>query len=249
MKDKKVDTKCQRKEELVTYLYGECNSEEERSFQQHLRECAHCQREVSEFRAVREGLQSWQVETVPRITLDLTTARPRSLREILRELAAVLPAWFKYGTAFATTCSIVLVLLAVLNTQVRYNQEGFSFQIALFSPSAAPANPQPSVAELDEEAARTLIVKIINEQKAQMKQELETQIAQLTRDLSEKSSSALSRATLELKREQRERLQRALYELEHRQAPSDFEDNPFDLWGGLDEEQKRRIMDVGLGAN
>src|SRR5690349_12032482 len=101
--EKRID--CGRKEDLMTFIYGECTPDEERSFKQHMHECASCQSEATGFGAVRDRLQSWQIDSVPRINLELAAERPRSLRAILNELAAALPAWFKYGTAFAAACS------------------------------------------------------------------------------------------------------------------------------------------------
>jgi polyhydroxyalkanoate synthesis regulator phasin len=235
---------CDRKEELVNYIYGECTANEERSFKQHIQECTPCRNEVAEFSSVRSNLQSWQLPESPRIVLDLAVTQPtRSLKAILSELSAFIPRWFKYSTAFAAACSILLVLLAALNTQIRYDQQGFSLDLALFAHQPAP--PPVNNGKLDEEMARALVVKIINEKQATIKQELEQQIAQLTQDISEKNASALSRATLELKREQREKLQRVLYQLENRQPSHQFEDDPFSLLGALDEVKTRPQINQG----
>jgi hypothetical protein len=250
IKGKNVD--CGRKEDLMTYVYGECPTDLERSFKQHLHECEGCRSELAGFSAVRDNLQSWQIESVPRLNLDFASERPRSLRAIFNELAAALPAWFRYGTAFAAACSLILVMLAVLNTQVRYDQNGFSVQLALFSGGKKDAD-RNSVAmkEEMETAAREMVAKIVTEKQAQIKLDLENQITQLNREISEKNSAALSRATLELKMEQRERLKRALYELENyrRQLRNEPEDDPFDLWGSVDERTFRQGEGKTRGAN
>lgn len=230
---------CQRKEELVTFLYGECSPAEERAFKEHIQTCISCQREVTEFGVMRESLQTWQVTDVPRVNIDLQAATPRSLRAILSELSAALPAWFKFSTGLATACSAVLILLAVMNTQVSYDQNGFNVKLALFEKSAAAP---------DEVATRAMVDKIINERQAQLdqdlnekraqiKQDLEKKISQLTDEIAQLNSSELSRASLELKRQHRAELERALLEIERRsrqRGNSTFEDDPFSLWGGLD---------------
>ena len=102
-----------------------------------------------------------------------------------------------------------------------------------------------------ETAAQKLVAKIVDEKEAQIKQELEGQIAQLNKDLSEKNSAALSRVTFELKSEQRERLQQALAEMElrHKELRNDTEDDPFDMWGGLDSRREGRLDGSSRGAN
>jgi anti-sigma factor RsiW len=245
--EKRID--CGRKEDLMTFIYGEFTPDEERSFNQHLHECANCQSEAAGFRAVRDNLQSWQIDSAPRISLDLGAERPRSLRAIINELASALPSWFKYGTAFAAACSLILVLLAVLNTQVRYDNNGLSVQVALFKSSATPNNP--AMKEELEKTARDMVAQMISQEKAQIRQDLETQIAQLNRELSEKNSAALSRAALELKTEQRERLQQALFELENYRKDNsrEPEDDPFDLWGSVDERTYRQGEGRARGTN
>jgi hypothetical protein len=243
-------SECQRKEELITYLYSECNEQEQRTFQQHLKECASCQREAAEFGVVRKSLQSWQVAESPRIVLDLEPTAPRSLRAILAELAAVLPGWFKYGFACAAACSVALVMLAVLHTQIHYDKDGFSAKIALVEES----KPLPAPPTANTEAiAREMVARLISEkeaqldqqlseQRAQIEKELQKQISMLNSEIEAKNSSQLSRAALELKRQHREELQRALLELErHRRGEGNsLDDDPFNLWGGIDDNAPNR---------
>lgn len=244
--DNRAKTECERKEDLMDYLYGEFSAEQEKSFKKHLLECISCQKEVNEFRAVSTSLKAWHVEGSPNISLSEivgetvkkqlpTVATARSVREIISELVAALPAWFRYSSAFAAACSLLLVLMATLNTEVRYDKNGFSFQVALFSKDTAESPTQIDKKQV-ETLAREMITQMVAEKQEQIKQELEIQISALNKELSEKNSAQLSRVTLELKTEQRERLQRALLELERQKnkKPSEFEDDPFNLWGSLD---------------
>src|SRR5215467_4077111 len=104
MSNRKIDDEnsgCGRKADLTAYIYGECTPDEERSFKMHMNECAVCKREAVEFLDVRKSMQAWEINSAPRLNLNLAAERnaPRSLREIFSELAAALPGWFKYGTA------------------------------------------------------------------------------------------------------------------------------------------------------
>lgn len=265
MKNQQINEKdCLRKEDLITYLYGECTPAEERSFKQHLPECSSCQREMVEFGVARESLQNWQIPPSPRVVLDLAAERPRTLRAILAELAAALPGWFKYTAAAASACALALVFFAGLNTQISYGKEGFNIQLALFNKTdSQPANNNGFASEA---AAREMVAKMISEKESQMEQQLEQkrvqleqqlnkQINLLTSELSEKSSSQLSRASLELKKQHREELQRALFELQRqrRRNDSNFDDDPFSLFGGIDGREERNLRsrqsDFSAGGN
>ncbi|MBI4852859.1 MAG: zf-HC2 domain-containing protein [Acidobacteria bacterium] len=251
----KPQNNCQRKEDLVTYLYGELTPSEEKNFKEHLNICSSCKKEASEFGMLRENLQTWQVEETPRVVLDLpTTQRPRSLKEILQELGSILPAWFKYGTGFAAACAASLLLLAVFNTQIRYDQNGFSFNVALFNSSNSKniiVNPQPN-----DEVARAMVTKILNDKEAQINQaleekrsqiekELRKQIDILSGELSQKSNTELSKVSLELKRQQRSDLEKALQQIQRQRTQETFsdDDDPFNLWGGVNNKVIERAME------
>ena len=50
---------CDRREDLVGYLYGECEAEERRRIEAHLVSCESCAAEVGALRSVRRSLASW----------------------------------------------------------------------------------------------------------------------------------------------------------------------------------------------
>lgn len=255
---KNQNNNCQRKEDLMTYLYGECTPTEERTFKQHLQECAGCKKEAADFGMVRESLQTWQIPESPRILLDLPMERPRSLREILQELGAALPAWFKYGTGFATACAASLLLLAVFNTQIRYDQNGFSFNVALFG-SNSNTNQITNVSNqpiTNDEATRAMVAKALSEKEAQINQVLEEkrsqiekeirkQIELLSGELSEKSNSQVSKVTLELKKQQRSELEKALQQIQRQRTQETVvdEDDPFNLWGGINDKVLEKAIE------
>lgn len=251
---------CSRKEDLITYLYGECTPKEEKEFKLHLQECSSCKQESAEFGMLRQNLQTWNMQETPRVVLDLANERPRtrSLKEILQELSSALPAWFKFGTGFATACAGILLMLAVFNTQIRYDQNGFSFQVALFGSKTTTQNINTST---NDEVTRALVAKVLSEKEAELNQALEAkrsqietelrkQIDTLSGELSEKSNSQLSKASLELKRQHRAELEKALNQLQRQrnQDINSFEDDPFNLWGGVNEKVLQKAVENGYGA-
>lgn len=262
MKNQINKNECNRKEDLITYLYGEATPAEEKAFKQHLQECSSCKKETAEFGIVRQSLQTWQAPEAPQVALDLPVERPRSLREILRELGSVLPAWFKFGTGFAAAGAFSLLLLAVFNTQVHYDKNGFSFQAALFS------SKQPSVQTLKsgnsnaDELIQALVAKalsekdaqinqVLEEKRAQIEKELRKQIDILSSEISEKSNTEISKATLELKRKQQTELEKALQQIQNqgtKQVSSD-DDDPFNLWGGVDDKVLQKAFENREGSS
>lgn len=233
---------CNRKEDLVTYLYGEMTSTEEREFRKHLGQCKSCEMEERDFKAVRMSMQSWQLGEIPRTVIELekSALQPklqpnRTLKQILSELAEALPVWFRYGATFATACTLALVAMAALNTQIRYDSSGFSLQFGLFQQASVAQQVDEKKLE---EMARAMVDRAVVEREASLKQDIESKIATLNRELSEKNASLLSKAALELKMEQRSRLQRALDQIERRsRGGSEFEQDPFSLWGGVQLQQ------------
>lgn len=251
---------CSRKEDLITYLYGECTPKEEKEFKLHLQECSSCKQESAELGMLRQNLQAWNMQETPRVVLDLATERPRarSLKEILQELSSILPAWFKFGTGFATACAGILLMLAVFNTQIRYDQNGFSFQVALFG-SKTTTQSLDTNASTNDEVTRALVAKVLSEKEAELNQSLEAkrseieaqlrkQIDVLSGELSEKSNSQLSKTSLELKRQHRAELEKALNQLQRQRNQDAFEDDPFNLWGGVNEKVLQKAVENGYGS-
>jgi len=52
---------CDQREQLIGYLYGECDRDERRAIEAHLRECPTCREEVGGLGAVRQDLLAWDV--------------------------------------------------------------------------------------------------------------------------------------------------------------------------------------------
>ena len=80
--------KCNRGEDLVTYLYGEATSQDALAFEAHLVSCEMCREELSAFGPLRQQLKDWQIESSPRIEVSIQ----RSPFEVLRELISATPA-------------------------------------------------------------------------------------------------------------------------------------------------------------
>lgn len=102
---------CDRKEELIAYLYGEATAAEKTSFEQHLTQCAECGDELKAFGRVRDDLSAWQVGFAPRTELVLQ----RGKIEVLRELIGLFPIWARGLAMAGAAAAIILVAVSASN--------------------------------------------------------------------------------------------------------------------------------------
>jgi len=116
------------REYLLDMIYGEAQGVPGGSeAEAHLELCPACRQELQELQSARKMLHVWQDErplrpvTVPR----RAAVRPHRLSAVWRM------------TRFAAAAAaVVLVFLALLNTEVSWTKEGFAFRTHLFSPGA-----------------------------------------------------------------------------------------------------------------
>jgi hypothetical protein len=106
---------CERKEQLVAFIYDELEGSEGRGFEAHLRSCAECRAELADLRATRGMLTSW------------APPEPDFGFRIVRGAAAPPPPRFRIGPAWALAAAAVLVMAigaAIANVELRYGSEG-----------------------------------------------------------------------------------------------------------------------------
>jgi hypothetical protein len=105
---------CGRKEDLVTYLYGEASAADRASFELHLGDCDGCRNGLTDFRRVRLDLGMWELEQVarPEITLQ------RSRLDLLRELIEAFPVWVRGAAFIGAAAAMLLVSLSVAGTRI-----------------------------------------------------------------------------------------------------------------------------------
>jgi Putative zinc-finger len=134
--------RCEEKERLVAYLYGECSAAERSAVEAHLSRCAVCAAELDGLGDVRTQLVGWSAPPSDlgfRVTRDpVGPALPR------RKWS--LPAW-------AQAAAAVLVLAAgagLANLEIEYGSGGLTLRTgrahARQDVRAAPGGPAPQVA-------------------------------------------------------------------------------------------------------
>ncbi len=147
--------RCEDKDTLVAYLYGEVDSELRREVERHLRTCAACTRETEGLQEAREDLQLWMPpepdlgfilaqKSAPAAAPVLTSPRWASLHG--------LPAWAQMAAA----ALFLAAAAALANVQVRSTSDGLVVSTGWMQnaePAAATAGAEAS----NEEWRRELV--------------------------------------------------------------------------------------------
>lgn len=144
---------CADKALLMSYVYGECDELERRTFEQHLAVCAECSAELDELRAVRVSLSEWKVpDRVPGVRLPLEVVERSA--ELTPPSRSWTPPWW------LQTAAAILLLAAsagLARVEVQYGSDGFVVRTGWRTPvsvaretpvQSAVANEQPWRQEL-----------------------------------------------------------------------------------------------------
>lgn len=137
---------CGRKEDLVTYLYGEANATGRASFERHLDDCDLCRNELTAFGLVRLDLGAWQLGPLTRPEIALR----RSRLDLLRELFGMFPVWVRGAAFVGAAAAMLLVSLSIAGTRISLKDGDFavSFGRAGNSAPAAPAIPSEEIGRM-----------------------------------------------------------------------------------------------------
>ncbi len=106
MKDEAAPN-CGRENDLITFLYGELNDYEARTFQRHVQVCASCHAELEAFRDIRESMVAWRNEALgvtssPVWAVTKVDHKKSSALAALREFFRLSPLWMKAAVAGST---------------------------------------------------------------------------------------------------------------------------------------------------
>jgi anti-sigma factor RsiW len=132
--------RCEDKETLVAYLYGEVDSDVRREVERHLRTCAACARETEGLHAVRQDLQLWmppEPEFGFSIVRNHASGQPAATVLTSSRWASLhaLPAWAQVAAA----ALFIAAAAAIANVQVRSTNEGVVISTGWMQPTAAVA--------------------------------------------------------------------------------------------------------------
>jgi predicted anti-sigma-YlaC factor YlaD len=146
------------KEHIIDFIYDERGmSPENIEIQEHLRLCPACREEFEEMTQARKYLQRWQDEPPLRsVTLDRKNTLPnRSSGRKHMHYAAIA----RYA---AIAAMIFITILALANTQISWNKNGFSFSTHLL-PGKVADRDYYTKAEL-----RNLLKEVLDDSESRM---------------------------------------------------------------------------------
>jgi hypothetical protein len=113
--------RCDDKDTLVAYLYGEIDADGLREVERHLRTCAACAEETRGLKAVRRDLEAWMPPS-PELGFTIVQKPATVLRPPRWATVGTMPAWARVAAA----ALVIGVGAAIANLQVRYGREGLT---------------------------------------------------------------------------------------------------------------------------
>ena len=149
--------RCEDKDTLVAYLYGEVDSDIRREVERHLRTCAACAREIEGLQEARQDLQLW-MPPEPDLGFSIVqrsaaAAAPAPVLTSPRWAALhSLPVWAQVAAA----ALLVAGAAAIANVQVRSTADGLVVSTGWIQP-AAPAAAVPESGASNQEWRRELV--------------------------------------------------------------------------------------------
>ncbi len=125
---------CDRKEQLIGFLYAELDPSERQAFQQHLVSCAECRAELADLRSTRGQIAAW---TPPEPDLGFQIVRGAPPAPAPVRTFRISPAW---GLA-AAALLVAALGAAVANLDVRLGGDGLVIRTGWNHSTAAAVSP------------------------------------------------------------------------------------------------------------
>lgn len=168
--------RCDDKEMLVAYLYGEIDPEGRHNVERHLHGCAACAEEAASLQSVRGDLESW-LPPMPDLGFTIVRQPAAASAAVLRP-----PRWSAIGSlpAWAQAAAAILIVgvgAAIANVQVRYGSDGILVTTGWMSPVPAPAAVREAPATEDWRPALVALEQTMRSEMAQVKRTTEAPVA------------------------------------------------------------------------
>jgi len=181
---------CGRKEDLVTYLYGEASEVERASFERHLVDCAACRDEMTAFERVRDDLGAWQLGLTPRAEIVLRRSRLDVLRELIG-LFRVWPVWVRGAALAGTAAAMLLVALSIAGTNITMKNGDFAIDFGWTKNSAT------GVPAVSSEEVERMVQNAVAKERERMEQRYSAQLANFKDQLNVDHQAKLQAANAE----------------------------------------------------
>ena len=148
--------RCEDKDTLVAYLYGEVDADVRREVERHLRTCSACTRETEGLQHVRQDLQLW-MPPEPALGFGIVQKAPATPAPVLTSSRFAtlhqLPVWVQAAAAVL----VVAVGAGIANVQVRSTSDGITVTTGWMQPAVTPMAADPVIEATDPEWRRELV--------------------------------------------------------------------------------------------
>jgi len=178
---------CERKEDLVAYLYDEASSAERASFERHLDDCDACRNELTAFGRVRGDLGAWQLGLTPRAEIVLR----RSRLDVLRELMGMFPVWVRGVALAGAAAAMLLVALSIAGTNISVKNGDFAVNFGSIKNSAT------GVPAVSSEEVELMVQNAVARGREKMEQQYISQLASFKDQINADHEAKLQAANAE----------------------------------------------------
>ncbi len=186
-KQLKSQKDCGRKEDLVTYLYGEADRSERESFKRHLDDCGECRNELTDFGRVRDDLGAWQLGSAPRAEIILR----RSRLDLLRELIGMFPVWVRGAALAGAAAAMLLVTLSIAGTRISMKDGDLAIGFG------RTANESPVATAVSSKEVERMVQNAVAVEREKMEERYTSQMANLKDQLNADHQAKLVAARAE----------------------------------------------------
>ena len=155
--------RCDDKETLVAFLYGEIDADGRREVERHLRTCAACAEEIEGLQAVRRDLEAW-MPPVPESGFTIVQKPAPVLRPSRWASASTMPAWAQVAAA----ALVIGVGAAIANLQVRYGNDGVVVSTGWMTPAPSARAGAGAVATRPSEEWKPALVALEQQLRAEL---------------------------------------------------------------------------------
>lgn len=165
---------CERKDDLVSFLYDELTTPARVQFERHLQDCDSCRDEARAFGRVRDELSTWQVGFAPRTEVVL----PRRKMDVWRELIGLFPVWVRAAALAGAAAALMLMTLAATAARINFKSGEIAFGQQAAGNSSGITLRAASTADIE-----TIVQNAVAKEHARWQADYQAQTARLKQEM------------------------------------------------------------------
>ncbi len=176
---------------LMDFLYNEIAPEAETLVRAHLQNCAACRGEYETLSRTSLTLKAWENED-PRLHLTFVRESSSWLGALKEKLfPAEAPRWGKLASVAAGIALGVLLISALLNTEISFNNGNFAYRTSLLPRQGTTAEADSQLVAQVRQQVETQYQRLLLASQQQQRDELNRTLAQFAAEISRQRQSDL----------------------------------------------------------